>query len=85
MFYFRLQLAKVMTGLSSYEISFAMGYSISYLSKIESFQLVPSYKVEKALERFIERSLGREALAYMDKLIKLAYEDKKAGTENEQQ
>lgn len=83
MFYFRLQLAKVMTGLSSYEISFAMGYSISYVSKIESFQLVPSYKVEKALEQFIERSLGREALAYMDKLIKLAYEDKKAGTENE--
>lgn len=80
MFFIRLQLAKVMTGLSTHEIAVAIGYSMSHLSKVEAFQRVPSYKLEKALEQFIERSLGREALGYMDELIRLSYKDFKEGT-----
>lgn len=79
MFYMRLQLAKVMTGLSTYEIAVAIGWSMSHLSKVECFQRVASYKLEKALEQFIERSLGREALGYMDELVRLSYKDFKEG------
>lgn len=79
MFFMRLQLAKVMTGLSTREIAIAIGYSMSHVAKIEAFQRVASYKLEKALEQFIERSLGREDLGYMDELIRIAYQDTKAG------
>lgn len=82
MFVLKLRVTQALVGMCLYEVVECLGCSYTHLTKINAYKRIASHKLEAALDNFIIRSLGLNAVKEIESLIRQAYQDSKEGVWN---